>query len=230
MPRSPIIRFSVVILPLFLGSIASASTIELVVTGQVTSSSFASVPVGTILTADLFYDPTTAASFSGATFAQYPLLQQPSVDFAGSTLTYPSGSDVNVLTNESPSDEGLPGGDDAIYWLGTLTSADATGPIASDPGFDSTGISSVNIYFGAPDSDDVLTSTDLPATFPSLSEWTTAGFFYLPINGSCAGTCGNFAGTITSVQVVTPEPGDVFLSALLLPAVLLVRRRIRMAD
>lgn len=164
----------------------------------------------------------------GATFAEYPLPQLPSLDFADSTLTFPTGSEVTVLTDEPPDFEGIPGGDDAIYWLGTLTSADATGRISSDPLFDSTGLSSLNIYFAAPDSNGVLTSTALPTTFPALSEWTTAGFFYLPVSGACANGCGNFFGTITSVQVVTPEPGFVFLSALsLLPVVLLARRPIR---
>lgn len=226
--RSPIIRYFVVFISLSFASMISASTIELQVTGQITSSTFTSVPVGTTITADLFYDPTTAASFSGSTFAQYPLPQDPSLDFAGSTLTFPSGSVVTVFTDEPPDFDGIPGGDDALTWLGTLTSTDATGPITSDPGFDSTGVSSVNIYFAAPDSDGVLTSTALPTTFPALSQWTTAAFYYLPITAGCAGTCGNFSGTITSVQVVTPEPSSVFLSALsLLPAVLLVRRRLR---
>lgn len=233
MPQSPIIRFSVAVVSLFFGSITFASTIELQVTGQITSSTFASVPVGTTVTADLFYDPTTAASTSLPNDAQYPFIQPLSLDFAGSTLTSPSGSgsNVNVLLDNTANDVfGIPAGDDAIYWLGTPTSADATGPIASDPGFDSTGVSSVNIYFAAPQTNGVLTSTALPTTFPALSEWTIAQFYYLPITAGCAGTCGNFFGTITSVQVVTPEPSTVFLPALsLLPAVLLARRRVRTA-
>jgi hypothetical protein len=201
-------------------------TIELQVTGEITTSTFASVPVGTILTADLFYDPATGSSFSGPTFAQYPLPQPPFVDFAGSTLTAPSGSVVTtLLDNTVPGFDGIPTGDDAIYWNATLTSADATGAITSDPAFDSTGISSLDIYFAAPDSNGVLPSTALPAIFPGLSQWTTAGFYYLPVTAGCAGTCGNFAGTITAVQVVSPEPRTVFLSALFwLPAVWLVRR------
>jgi hypothetical protein len=72
MPRSPIIRFFVVFLSLSFGSIISATTIELQMTGQITSSTFASVPVGTTVTADLFYDPTTAASFSGGDLCRVP--------------------------------------------------------------------------------------------------------------------------------------------------------------
>lgn len=225
------IQSSVVFVSLCFGSVTLASTIELQVTGEITASTFASVPVGTTLTADLFYDPTTAASFSGPTSAQYPLPQRPFVDFAGSTLTFPSASVVTVLLDNTLNGfEGIPAGDDGIYWVGSLTSADATGPIASDPGFDSTGFSSVNIYFAAPDSNGVLGSTALPTTFPALSQWTTADFYYLGVTGGCAGTCGNFSGAITSVQVVSPEPSTVFLSALsLLLAVLLARRRNRTA-
>jgi hypothetical protein len=223
------IHSSVVFASLCFGSITTASTVELQVTGEVTTSTFASVPVGTTLTADLFYDPSTAAINSAPDNAQYPLPQQPFLDFAGSTLTFPAASVVTTLIENTINGfQGIPTGDDAIYWVGTLTSADATGPIASDPSFDATGISSVNIYFAAPHGNGVLTSAALPPAFPALSQWTISDFYYLPVNGACEGTCGNFSGTITSVEVVTPEPGGVFLSALCwLPAVLLAHRRFR---
>ena len=97
MSRSQMIHSSVVFLSLCFGSITAASTIELQVTGEITSSTFASVPVGTTLTADLFYDPSTAASVSTPSNAQYPLPQQPFLDFAGSTLTFPGSSVVTTL-------------------------------------------------------------------------------------------------------------------------------------
>jgi len=226
MSRLPAIRFFVVSLLLCFGSVSSAETIELQVTGQITVSTFASVPAGTTLTADLFYDPTVATSDSG----DYPVPQQAVLDFAGSTLTSPTGSDVTViLNNTTPGFFGIPGGNDGIYWLATPTSADATGPITSDPGFDADGFSSFNIYFAAP-TGTVVTSAVPPTPFPALSQWTTAAFYYVPITGSCTetGTCGDFDGTITSLEVVnsSPEPSTAFLSALSLIA-LLARRCIR---
>ena len=57
MSRPQIIRFLMVIVSLCLSLSALAGTIELEAVGQVTVSGFASVPVGTTLTAFLFYNP-----------------------------------------------------------------------------------------------------------------------------------------------------------------------------
>ena len=67
--RSRIIGFSLVSLCFAFSSFAG--TIELEATGTVTSSGFASVPVGTTLTAFLFYDSTAAAEFTGVNSANY---------------------------------------------------------------------------------------------------------------------------------------------------------------
>jgi hypothetical protein len=230
MARTRIIRLSAIFASLCLCSISLAGIIELQVKGQITSSTFASVPVGTTLTADLFYDPTAAAISNVPNSADYPEPQLPVLDFGGSTLTSASGSAVNILLDNTllPNFEGIPAGDDGIYWEGTPTAADATGAITSDSGFNSTGFSTFSIYFAAPHGNGVLTSTNLPTTFPALSQWATAAFYYLPVTGGCAGTCGNFAGTITSVQVAsTPEPNTVLLSALSLISAFRLRGRLR---
>ena len=84
-----------------------ADTIELEATGSVTSSGFASVPVGTPLTAFLFYNPATAPSFQTANTANYVAPQAEVFEFGGSSLTAPPqtvGWDIfDFVNNPTPS-------------------------------------------------------------------------------------------------------------------------------
>jgi hypothetical protein len=205
-----------------------ADTIELEATGTVTGSGFASVPVGTPLTAFLFYDPAKTPAFQSANTASYVAPQAEVFEFGGSKLTAPpqtGGWDIfDFVNNPNSGLWGVAGGDDAIGWV--ETSASATGPIATDPGFDTTGFASFQLRFEAPHSDGVLTSTTLPSIFPSLgggpNQWTDASFDYIPITGSGA----SFGGTFSSVAEV-PEPGSgsLFLSLITLTALLRVYKR-----
>jgi hypothetical protein len=205
---------------------SAAATIELEATGTITASDFVSVPVGTSVTAFLFYDPSAAPDFSTATSASYDVPQGVIFDFGTSSLmggTSASAAQIlSLLDNTVPGFEGISLGDDAIAWI--ATSPTASGPIASDPGFDATGITSLALNFEAPDSDGVLTSTALPSPFPSLpGQWTEGSFFYVPVTGSNP-PYGNFSGVFDSVTEV-PEPGfgAVCLGGMM--AAFLLRRR-----
>ncbi len=221
MSRPQIIRFLMVIVSLCLSLSALAGTIELEAVGQVTVSGFASVPVGTTLTAFLFYNPAAVPLDTGANYADYVSAQASVFEFGGSTLTAQtpgtSGWDIlDELNNTGADVWGVPLGYDAMVWVESAPSA--TGPIASDPGYDSTGFASFELQFSAPDANGVLTSTALPSIFPSLpGEWTDTDFIYLPITGSGA----TFAGTFNSVVEVTPEPDSAILLVIGLAAVLL---------
>ena len=218
-----------VIVSLCLSLSAWAGTIELEAIGQVTASGFSSVPVGTTLTAFLFYNPAAAPSSMGPNYADYVSPQVSVFEFGGSTLTAQtpgtSGWDIlDELDNTSADVWGVPLGYDAMVWV--ETSPTATGPIASDPGYDSTGFASFELQFSAPDANGVLTSTVLPSVFPSLpGEWTDNDFIYLPIFGSGA----SFSGTFNSVIQVTPESNSAGLLVIGLTAVLLGYARKRTA-
>ena len=223
---SRMIQCSVVVFSLCFAFSSVAATIELEVTGTVTASGFASVPVGTSLTAFLYYDPAAAPLGGGA----YPQPQAEIFEFGGgSTLTAPPGIGqiVDIIDNSVPGFQGVPFGDDAIYWI--ETSPTATGPIASDPNLLTGGTTSLQLLFAAPHSDGVLTSSTLPDIFPSLPQWTIASFDFIPVfGGSCAsGSCASFAGAVDSVVQVTPEPATGPLAALAFSAVLLAYRRMR---
>ena len=225
-PLSSIIRCSVAVFSLCFAFSSVASTIELDVTGTVTASGFASVPVGTPLTAFLYYDPAAPSLGAGA----YPQPQAEIFELGGgSGLTAPApiGQIVDIINNSVPGFQGIPVGYDAIYWI--ETSPTVTGPLASDPNLLIGGITSLELLFAAPHSDGVLTSSTLPSNFPSLPQWTIASFDFIPIfGGSCAsGTCASFSGTVDSVVQVTPEPATGLLASVALAAVLLGYRRIR---
>src|ERR1022692_1932510 len=87
MSRPQIIRFLMVIVSLCLSLSALAGTIELEAVGQVTVSGFASVPVGTTLTAFLFYNQAAVPLDTGANYADYVSAQASVFEFGGSTLT-----------------------------------------------------------------------------------------------------------------------------------------------
>jgi hypothetical protein len=225
-PLSRIIRCSVAVFSLCFAFSSVASTIELDVTGTVTASGFASVPVGTPLTAFLYYDPAAPPLGAGA----YPQPQAEIFEFGGgSALTAPAatGQIVEIINNSVPGFQGVPIGYDAIYWI--ETSPTVTGPLASDPNLLIGGTTSLELLFAAPHSDGVLTSGTLPNTFPSLAQWTIASFDFIPVfGGSCAsGTCASFSGTVDSVVQVTPEPATGLSAPLALTAVLLGYKRIR---
>src|SRR5215472_8406736 len=93
-----------------------AGVIELKAMGTVTASTFASVPVGTPLTAFLFYDPATAPEFQNANTANYVAPQAEIFEFGGSTLTAPpsqTGWDTfDYVNNTVPGFFGVAAGDD----------------------------------------------------------------------------------------------------------------------
>lgn len=221
--RSSIICYA--FLSLFFALNLTASTIELEATGTITVSDFASVPVGTQVTAYLFYDPDAAPYASYATSAGYEPPQGVIFDFGGSSLIGGTSTGiVTILDNNSPSLDGVAGGDDAVVWL--TTSPTATGPIASDPAFDSTGITSLGINFEAPHADGILPSTSLPSTFPTLpGQWTDGSFYFLPITGSNP-PYGSFSGVFDSVtEVPEPDLSGLYLGGV--AALFLARRKSR---
>src|ERR1035441_9319176 len=224
---SRMIQCSVVVFSLCFAFSSVAATIELEVTGTVTASGFASVPVGTSLTAFLYYDPAAAPLGGGA----YPQPQAEIFEFGGgSTLTAPPGIGqiVDIIDNSVPGFQGVPLGDDAFYWI--ETSPTPTGPLARDPNLLNGGATTtLELLFAALHSDGVLTSSTLPDIFPSLPQWTIASFDFIPVfGGSCAsGSCASFAGAVDSVVQVTPEPATGPLAALAFSAVLLAYRRMR---
>src|ERR1017187_1533732 len=103
MSRPQIIRFLMVIVSLCLSLSALAGTIELEAVGQVTVSGFASVPVGTTLTAFLFYNPAAVPLDTGANYADYVSAQAYWMYLI--TLARTLGSSLLVMTQCSGSIE-----------------------------------------------------------------------------------------------------------------------------
>lgn len=204
-----------------------AEPIELLVTGHIDSSTFASIPVGSVLTAQLWYDPATAPFFVSAdgSNANYAAPMQEIVDVAGSQFTappHPTGWDIFVADNLQGNSGlwGVPPNDDGVVWVETPAES---GNIVNDPAFNSNGFDTLQIGFDAPHSSGVLSSTALPVPFPGMTQWAGGYFYLLPVFG---GHGGLFTGTIDSVQAV-PEPSAAILlmSALALFAAVARKRR-----
>lgn len=191
---------------------AFAGTIEIIARGHVAASGASSIPVGTTLTAHVFFDPAytplSTYSFGEYDSAAY-LLPSPSILVFGSSIITGELHQLNVATAVPL---GTPvccirGGYDGMEWASLVTAV--TGPFAADPIFDLAGLNPFYITFQAPHSDGVLASTMLPSTFPSFpGHWTEADFFLA--------FGGGISGPIESVTVVTPEPGTLSLLALTL--------------
>jgi hypothetical protein len=214
-------RFRILVLTLWFMPGAFAGVIELIASGHVTDSSASSIPVGTTLTAYVFFDPTSTplstSSSDGFSRAAY-LLPSASILVFGSSMITGDLHQLNV-------DVGVPlenplccvrGGDDGMEWTSLV--ATVTGPFASDPKFSPGGLNPFYVWFEAPHTKGVLTSTTLPSTFPGFpGQWTDASFFLV--------FAGGISGTIEAVTVATPEPRT--LPALVLTLLIVLLSRIK---
>jgi hypothetical protein len=190
-------------------AVPARADIILMVTGQVTSSGVTSIPVGTSLTTDLFYNPAdvpaqTVSFPGGGGEAVYDEPSNSTVLVGGSTITAGLENNIHVAVDYPVGTFicCIQGGDDGIEWTGTISAV--TGPLASDPAFNLAGLNPIYFTFEAPHANGVITSTALPSIFPSFpGQWTDASFFFSSLDTE---------GTITSVTAVTtPEPGSIVL-------------------
>lgn len=196
--------FRTLVLALWLNAGAVAGVIELIASGHVTASSASSIPVGTPLTAYLFFDPTytplSTSSSGGFSRAAYLLPSSSLLVFGSSIIT----GDLHQLNVDVGVPLGNPlccvqGGDDGMEWTSLV--ATVTGPFASDPKFSLGGLNPFYVWFEAPHTKGVLTSATLPSAFPSFpGQWTDASFFLV--------FAGGISGTIEAVTVATPEPAS----------------------
>jgi len=181
-----------------------ADTIELDFQGVITDSNFNSVDVGDTFTGSVFYSvPATSlgTTCAGPCISFYALPEAIEVNVNGSSVY-----STNLLTTNNDiavSDSNGSGQGSAITWVSGFYQLGISGPLASER---SSAFDDLTVDFEGPGS--VLSTTQIPEDFPSLSEWSTDAYVsfgtFSGFGGDDKGFDGNILGFTESV--VTPEP------------------------
>jgi hypothetical protein len=200
-----------------------AGTIELDFQGVITQSGFNSVDVGDTLTGNVFYsvpDTPLGTTCAGPCISFYALPEAFQVSVNGSSIY-----SANLLTTNNDiavSDSNGSGEGSAITWFSGFYELGISGALASER---SSAFDTLTVDFEGPSS--VLSTTQIPEDFPSLSEWSTDASVnfgtYSGFGGDDKGFQGNILGFTESV--VTPEPSLLPLLLVGLVGVALVPRR-----
>ena len=199
----------------------SADTIELDFQGVITQSDFTSVNVGDEFTGEVFYSTdatptnTTCGSSSCVSFYNVTTASQATVD--GSTVYSTGGSPPPYISVTDNTGSGL----DSIDWESELLRQSIViGPLASEL----LDFELLNVGFTGPSS--ILTTTQIPESFPGLENWFDAIVGFSTYN-STGSVDNSFSGNIVdlSESVVTPEPSLVPLMLLGFAVTALVQRR-----
>jgi hypothetical protein len=200
-----------------------AETIELDFEGVITASNFTSVNVGDEFTGTVFYTVSAVPLDTlcvGPCTSLYALPAAIQISVNGSSIysTSLDSPDNDIAVSDS---NGTASGS-AISWGSGFYELGITGPLASErsPAFDD-----LTVGFDGPSS--VLSSTQIPADFPSLSEWSADAYVSFGTFSGFGGDDKGFEGNILSLteSVVTPEPSMLPLLLMGLAGVALIPRR-----
>jgi hypothetical protein len=181
-----------------------ADTIELDFQGVITESNFNSVDVGDTFTGSVFYsvpDTSLGTTCAGPCISFYALQEAIQVSVNGSSIY-----SANLLTSDNDiavSDSNGSGEGSAITWLSGFYQLGISGPLASER---SSAFDTLTVDFEGPSS--VLSTTQIPEAFPSLSEWSTDALVSFGTYSGFGGDDKGFQGDILGFteSVVTPEP------------------------
>jgi hypothetical protein len=181
-----------------------ADTIELDFQGVITNSNFNSVDVGDTFTGSVFYsvpDTPLGTTCAGPCISFYALPEAIQVNVNGSSVY-----STNLLTTDNDiavSDSNGSGQGSAITWGSGFYQLGISGPLASER---SSAFDTLTVDFEGPSS--VLSTTQIPEEFPSLSEWSTDALVSFGTYSGFGGDDKGFQGNILSFteSVVTPEP------------------------
>ncbi len=181
-----------------------ADTIELDFQGVITDSNFNSVDVGDTFTGSVFYsvpDTPLGTTCAGPCISFYALPEAIQISVNGSSVY-----SANLLTTDNDitvSDSNGSGQGSAITWLSGFYQLGISGPLASER---SSAFDTLTVNFEGPSS--VLSTTQIPEDFPSLSEWSTDAYVSFGTFSGFGGDDKGFDGNILGIteSVVTPEP------------------------
>jgi hypothetical protein len=218
-----LLAFAFLLLGIALAAPLYGDIIELDFEGVITQSSFTSVDVGDTFTGSVFYSvPDTAlgTTCAGPCISFYALPEAIQVNVDGSSIysTNLATTDNDIAVSDS---NGTSSGS-AVTWLSGFYELGITGPLAGErsPAFDD-----LTVAFDGPSS--VLSTTQLPEDFPSLSEWSDGALVNFGTFSGFGAADKSFEGDILSLteSVVTPEPSLFPLLLMGLVGVALISRR-----